>query len=345
MNGASHLFEALPYQEQLRRLQHLGEEALSHYHLHEVKSVLLQYEDNAVYRIIAHTGEQFVLRVSAAEGQNVAEQRSEMQWLTRLRQETSLLVPEPVPNVDGAFVTTIEVIDVPRPRHCVLLRWVPGDPPTSAISAEDAEHIGAFTARLHKHAEHVAFPAEFVRPNWDWDRLFGMSSVLGRGKAITSLSPHQHEILEAVSVQLQQGFSLLGKAAPLWGLIHADLHRDNILLHHGEIGVIDFDDCGWGYYLFDLASVLDSLYRRVVNDTRNYQFLREAYLKGYDHIRSLPNDFEDHLRMTKVMRDIVTLNFILGSKNASVQTWGSQRANQIFVQLEAYLEGSPVLGI
>jgi Ser/Thr protein kinase RdoA (MazF antagonist) len=61
------------------------------------------------------------------------------------------------------------------------------------------------------------------------------------------------EVLEVVSAQLRQGFDLLGRAAPLWGLIHADLHRDNILLHHGEIGVIDFDDCGWGYYLFDLA--------------------------------------------------------------------------------------------
>lgn len=124
-----HLFEALPYQEQLRRLQHLREEVLSRYHLHEAQSVLLQYEDNAVYHIITHSGEQFVLRVSAAEGQNVAEQRSEMQWLTTLRQETNLLVPEPVPNVDSAFVTTVAVMEVPEPRHCVLLRWVPGDPP------------------------------------------------------------------------------------------------------------------------------------------------------------------------------------------------------------------------
>lgn len=124
--------------------------------------------------------------------------------------------------------------------------------PTSAISVEDVGHIGAFTARLHQYAEHFAFPTEFVRPNWDWERLFGTASVLGRGEVIDSLSPHQREVLEVVSAQLRQGFDLLGRAAPLWGLIHADLHRDNILLHHGEIGVIDFDDCGWGYLVIGL---------------------------------------------------------------------------------------------
>lgn len=45
------------------------------------------------------------------------------------------------------------------------------------------------------------------------------------------------------------------------------------------------------------------------------------------------------------MRDVVTANFILSSKNASVHTWGQQRLDQIIAQLEAYLAGSTDLGI
>jgi Ser/Thr protein kinase RdoA (MazF antagonist) len=30
------------------------------------------------------------------------------------------------------------------------------------------------------------------------------------------------------------------------GLIHADLHVENVLFHRGVARAIDFDDCGWG---------------------------------------------------------------------------------------------------
>ncbi|HEV2662777.1 MAG TPA: hypothetical protein VGU68_19380, partial [Ktedonobacteraceae bacterium] len=81
-------FETFSYQEQLLRLQHLVEGVLPHYRLHEAQPTLLQYEDNAVYQITTPTGEHFVLRVSAAEGQSLAAQRSEMHWLMALRRET-----------------------------------------------------------------------------------------------------------------------------------------------------------------------------------------------------------------------------------------------------------------
>ena len=135
---------------------------------------------------------------------------------------------------------------------------------------------------------------------------------------------------------MQQELRLLGKDASLWGLIHADLHRDNILIHQGNVGVIDFDDCGWGYYMLDIASVLDSFFRRVVKQPEDYLSLRNAYLKGYDRIRALPSDVDVHLRTVKVMRDMITVNFILSSKNASVHTWSHQRLAQIMAQLEAY---------
>ncbi|MDQ2717770.1 MAG: hypothetical protein M3Z08_22985, partial [Chloroflexota bacterium] len=86
-------FETFAYQEQLRRLHPLVESVLPRYGLHEVQVSLLQYEDNAVYRITTHTGAHYVLRVNAAAGYDGAEQCSEMQWLLALRRETNVLVP------------------------------------------------------------------------------------------------------------------------------------------------------------------------------------------------------------------------------------------------------------
>ncbi len=338
-------FETLPYQEQLHRLQHLVERVLPFYNLHEAQYALLQYEDNAVYHVANDAGEHFVLRISALKGHSVAAQRSEMWWLMALKYETDLSVPEPIPTRDGALVTTISIMEVLEPRHCVLLRWVPGEPPTSGIQPEVVERIGVFTAQLHQYAERFVFQPEFVRPSWDWEHLFGASSVLGCEEAMAILTTDQQDILSTVSIQIQQTLGLPGKEAPMWGLIHADLHRDNILLHYGEVGVIDFDDCGWGYYLFDLASVLDSFSRRIVSTHKDYLLLREAYLKGYDRIRALPAGLDSYLRAAKVMRDMSVVNFILTSKNASVQMWGQQRVDQIIVQMAAYLEGSSTIEI
>lgn len=329
-------FETLPYQEQLRRLNPLVESVLPRYGLREVQVVLLQYEDNTVYHIMIPTGAQYVLRVSAATGYDRAEQCSEMQWLLALRRETNVLVPEPVPALDGALITIVEVSGVAEPRHYALFGWLPGMPPAPGIPVKVMERIGACIASLHLHAEQFVPSAGFARPCWDWQRLFGPSSIMGPEKSAALLTPGQRELLAAVSVRVRDELQALETTPAHWGLIHADLHRDNILIEDGQVGVIDFDDCGWGHYLFDVASVLDSFRRRVLADPRDYPAWREAYLTGYDRVRRLPDQLDAQLATFLVMRDMTTVNFILGSSNASVQEWGDERIAQITRHMKDY---------
>ena len=47
-----------------------------------------------------------------------------------------------------------------------------------------------------------------------------------------------------------------------FGLIHADLHLDNTLFADGEARLIDFDDCGFGYRIYDVAVALWELRHR-----------------------------------------------------------------------------------
>jgi hypothetical protein len=41
-----------------------------------------------------------------------------------------------------------------------------------------------------------------------------------------------------------------------YGLIHADLVRENVLVDGQELRMIDFDDGGWGFRMFDVATAL-----------------------------------------------------------------------------------------
>ncbi len=333
--GTPRPFEALTHHGQARRLRHLAVAALRDYPIQAARIELLQYEDNAVYRVTTTAGERFILRVGAAEGHGVAEQRAELRWLAALGHDTDLAVPTPVPTARGAPLTVVEGAGVPEPRPCVLFRWVPGRPPTGAVRPEVVARIGAVTAQLHRHAERFVAPPDFVRPSWGWERLFGASSAL----AGASLSARERGIVTATGARVREELDTLGTGTRVWGLTHADLHRGNVLIDRGRVGVIDFDDCGWGYYLLDVATFLSSL-RRVESDTPTYAALRTAYMTGYVEVRALPALLDVHLRTFAVLRDMVIVNFILGSTNAQVQHWGPARVAGIMHDLERYLAGT-----
>ena len=74
----------------------------------------------------------------------------------------------------------------------------------------------------------------------------------------------------------------LGETASVFGLIHSDLHQANYVFLKGEARALDFDDCGWGYYLCDMASTLGPLVSR-----SDFTSLRAAFLRGYRSVRAL----------------------------------------------------------
>jgi Ser/Thr protein kinase RdoA (MazF antagonist) len=69
--------------------------------------------------------------------------------------------------------------------------------------------------------------------------------------------------------------------------------------------VFDFDDCGWGYYLYDLCPVLANLagYPGAVADNPDYPQLRSAYLDGYRTERELPVEWEKYLPVLMAARN------------------------------------------
>jgi Ser/Thr protein kinase RdoA (MazF antagonist) len=96
---------------------------------------------------------------------------------------------------------------------------------------------------------------------------------------------------EAVTQKVMQVMEAWGKAPDVYGLIHADLGLDaNVLFRGGEAQAIDFDDSGFGYYLYDLSLALE----HCQEDDALPQF-RDALLDGYTQIRPLPDDQLEHL--------------------------------------------------
>ena len=59
-------------------------------------------------------------------------------------------------------------------------------------------------------------------------------------------------------------------------MIHADVLRENVLVFQGDVALIDFDDSGFGFRLYDLGTVLSQNQYEPARDD-----LRDALMAGY----------------------------------------------------------------
>ena len=102
------------------------------------------------------------------------------------------------------------------------------------------------------------------------------------------MPPPYDELFADVAGHARQVLAELGKGSDVFGLIHADLSLGgdgNVLFSGGEARPIDFDDCGYGYWIYDLASALTHWQTHP-----QWAVYRQALLDGYASVRPPPEE-------------------------------------------------------
>jgi Ser/Thr protein kinase RdoA (MazF antagonist) len=90
-----------------------------------------------------------------------------------------------------------------------------------------------------------------------------------------------------------------------YGLIHADLVPENVLIDGTQVQVIDFDDAGFGWHLFELAT---SLY--FIAGDAIYPVAREALIQGYRSERELSDETLEWLPLFLAARGTTYLGWV-----------------------------------
>jgi Ser/Thr protein kinase RdoA (MazF antagonist) len=287
--------------QRVARMRRVAVRALDAYPLVDPELRFVADEDNTTFRVDATAPDgrdRFLLRVHrpARHGRNVdsvAAIGSELGWLVALRAGTDLLVPAPFRTIDGKLTTVAASPGVPERRVCSVLRWMNGRVHSASARPVHLRRLGSVMARLHNHASQWRVPPGFVRIRWDWETFFGDTMVYGGISAadVWDLLPGDlRRRFDQVASGMRGVMTHLGDGADSFGLIHADLHLDNALFWRGQVRVIDFDDCGFGYWLYDIAVALWEL--RYRND---YEHFRTALIDGYTQHRPLPPGGLAHL--------------------------------------------------
>jgi Ser/Thr protein kinase RdoA (MazF antagonist) len=233
---------------------------------------LLNVSENDTWRVTLPDGSPAVLRQYRA-GRTAAEVAAELAWMRALAGEADISVPPVRAAADGApFVTVGE-------RHYAMFGWVRGAEPDEAELVRWFGRLGDVCARLHRHADGWASTA-LARPLYGFDALVGEQALWGPWRHAPGLESSEVELIERVVDALRQRLAALPDAAT--GLIHGDLRLANLLVDDNRLTVIDFDDCGFGWRLYDLATALS-----LTEDAAEAPAAAYAWLEAYHRRRPI----------------------------------------------------------
>ena len=239
------------------RVRGCAQDALAAYGGHPGASVeLLNVSENATFLVSGAETGPTVLRVHRLGYHTEQEIASELAWMDALRAEAGVRTPRVVPAADGRRVVTVRERGSTAERYCVRFEFLPGTEPGGepALAATHFAELGEITARMHRHAREWSRPPWFTRFRWDYASAFGRQARWGRWQDGIGVGPSEHRVLSRLDDVLRARLRAFGSGPARYGLVHADTRLANLLVHDGSVSVIDFDDSGFSWYLYDLGT-------------------------------------------------------------------------------------------
>lgn len=332
-------FSNLPLGEQQARWRELALAALPHWRLEGARLGWLAYGGNAVFKVDAADGA-YVLRLKAGGRAIEARLCAEVNWLRHIRQATNLKAPcpQPLPATAGGSLflsLTPAKASARQAVFCTLFDYLPGEiKPASALGTRQLRQIGAYLGRLHREGQ-LQLPPGIDMPRLDWAGLFGVESPYHSLGEADRISPAQREVLDAVARRARETMRQLERAGGSMGCIHGDLVAKNTVFEAGAPAAIDFEYCGWGYFLYDLAPLLWQLKGERAAD---YPALEAALWAGYTGLQPSALPQRQQLEPLIAARQLASCRWLLAQEHAAIRAQSQALIKQRCDELRRYLE-------
>jgi Ser/Thr protein kinase RdoA (MazF antagonist) len=295
----------------LGRMTQLADRALGHWDLAGSRLELMKHRENVVFRVSSPDGTPYAMRVHRLGYHSDAALRSELQWLESLR-AAGVATTEAIRCRDGASFTKVSTPAVPEGRQVDLLAWVPGQAIGSVeqgVALEEREIFRVYTlvgeqaALIHNHGIAWRRPEGFTRFAWDEQGFFGETgAICGRYWDLEALSPEQLALLHGAREVTAAALAQFGKGVDRYGLVHGDLLPENLFYDGEQLRLIDWDDTGYGWHLYDFATAMFGHLGRP-----SFEIALGGMIEGYRRHRALP---DEHLAMLPVLMMARALSYV-----------------------------------
>ncbi len=270
-------------------------------------ATLVNVSENHTYRVEdPDDGRRAALRIHRPGYHNTTDEiESELTWIDALREEGVVETVAAIRDGTGNRVVPV-AIEGTGERNVVLFEWLDGAPPDpDGDPVPGFRTLGALTARMHGHARRWTPPVGFTRFRWDYSTTIGTEGHWGRWQDGLGIGAEEHAILEQLDTTIERRLRAYGQAADRFGLAHSDLRLANLLVDGDRVRVIDFDDCGLGWLMYDFATTVS-----FIEDHPVVPALREAWLEGYRSVAPLAAADEAELDTFVLLRRLLLVAWI-----------------------------------
>ena len=215
------------------------------------------------------------LRFVHASQRSVEAIEAELAFLHYLEAH-GIRVALPIQSLSGRYVESMETpLGV---VHAVVFAALSGEPfETDDLSFEQFRAWGQALGKLHLAAQGYA---QAHRPTID-DHLALVDQLL---------PPHEWAARRLLT-RLQPQIAVLPRREQTFGLIHYDFELDNLLWDDHDLGIVDFDDCAYYWFVADIAFALRDLFDDQSENIDLEDERCQAFFRGYRTMRPLsPNE-------------------------------------------------------
>lgn len=273
---------------------------------------LVSLSENVTFKVTdRRDGQAYVLRLHRPGYHTLEELDSERVWIRALA-DAGVDVPPAVSARDGRYYVPVTIPATSEQRYAGVVRWTEGQS-LSAVLAEAADQkvvesyftqLGAITASMHNQASAWQPPPGFKRHALDSDGLMSLAPHWGPFWEHRSLSPAERDLLLDMRGRMYELLVQLSRDSSVYSLIHADMHPGNILVDGDRLTVIDFDDTGFGWHQYDIATALTGWQTKP-----NAAEIERAFLAGYRATRPVPDEALSLIPTFRLIRWMATIGW------------------------------------
>ena len=298
---------AMPLARLLTHLDQLANQSLKLWDIPDGATArLLNVSENATYLVEGAGNHKSILRIHRENYHTRRAIECELAWLDALGRDGIVTTPGYYIGRDGAAIQQARTEGLENPRFMVLFRFVEGQAPDESKNMIPGyEALGAIAARCHQHVVFWPKPEPFERLTWDLQTVFGATPTWGNWRDAPEVTPRIRADLEEVEHTICDRISAYGKAPERYNLIHADMRFANLLVDDSGTRLIDFDDCGYGWFMYDFAAAIS-----FIEDDPRIPDFKAAWVRGYRTVRDLPFADEVEIDTFIMLRRMALLAWI-----------------------------------
>ncbi|MFE8700053.1 phosphotransferase enzyme family protein [Cytobacillus sp. FJAT-54145] len=222
-----------------------------------------------------HQSEMVFLRLMKEERRSLAMIKAELEWLTHLS-NSGILVPLPKNSHSGKTIEEITINE--NVFYTVAYSQVVGEP-------IDVTNPTLWNEKLFYQWGITLGSIHATPMNREVERPFYTDAKTSYYKTVQFLKDYEDENIRSSLKDIIQEINTVSHTEPSFGLIHNDFHQGNLIVHNGIIGVIDFDDCVYGWFAQDIAVTLYHAFWQATEigdyDSSFGETFLESFLEGY----------------------------------------------------------------